>query len=272
MKTQLPKIIILMFLAFFSIKAMALKTLTNFIDMSFVQIPAGEFIMGLKDRDEALMEVPDAKKNELTDESPAHKVVISNAFFMGQTEVTQQQWLRVMGNKPGDESLWESESWQTFPVSSVSWFMAARFVEELNKIDRLYQYRLPTEAEWEYAARAGSNELRPVDVENLTEHAWYIDSSNDSVHPVAAKKVNAYGIYDMLGNLWEWVDDWYDKDIYKQANRTNPQGPEQGWSRVRRGGSFHCPVHLVRPGYRSADKPATRYEVTGFRVVAELKK
>lgn len=255
-----------------SVKAMAAELISNFIDMNFVKIPASEFIMGLKDRDAALMEMLNPEKNALIDELPAHKAAITNAFYIGQTEITQQQWHHVMENKPGDAALWQRKDWKTLPVSSVSWFMASRFVEELNKMDKAYQYRLPTETEWEYVARAGSDKLRPIDEENISDYVWYIDSSNDKVHAVATRKANAYGVYDMLGNLWEWVGDWYDKDIYKQANRRDSHGPEQGWSRVRRGGSYHCPIHMIRPGYRSANKPETRYEVTGFRVVAEYKK
>ena len=269
MKKIKLNILLLIVLSSFFIKVMAVEIRTNFIGMHFVKIPAGEFIMGLKDRDEALIEMPDAEENALLDELPAHKVIISKPFYMGQTEITQKQWYRVMENKPGNDSLWKAKDWEKLPVSSISWFMAARFVEELNAIDEAYQYRLPTEAEWEYVAREGSDELRPVDEEVLADYVWYIDNSNDKVQVVASRKANAYGVHDMLGNLWEWVDDWYGKDIYKQKNRIDPQGPQQGWSRVRRGGSYHCPVHLIRPGYRSANKPATQYEVTGFRVVME---
>jgi len=265
-------ILMLIVLFSLSIKVMAAEMLTNFIDMRFVKIPAGEFVMGLKDRDEALIEIPDAEKDALMDELPAHKVIISKPFYIGQTEVTQKQWYRVMENRPGNASLWQGKDWEILPVSSISWFMAARFVEELNAMDKVYQYRLPTEAEWEYVAREGSHNLRPVDEDALADYVWYIDNSNDKVQAVATRKANAYGVYDMLGNLWEWVDDWYGKDVYKQANRIDPQGPQQGWSRVRRGGSYHCPVHLIRPGYRSANKPSTQYEVTGFRVVVEDKK
>ena len=124
---------------------------------------------------------------------------------------------------------------------------------------------------WGCVARSGSNGFRPVDMESLNDHAWYIKNSNDEVQPVATRKANSFGVYDMLGNVWEWVGDWYDKDVYTQANRKDSSGPKDGWSRVRRGGSYHCPVHMIRPGYRSANKPDTRYEVVGFRVVAELK-
>jgi sulfatase modifying factor 1 len=246
-------------------------TIENKTGMNFVLVPAGEFVMGLADRDEALMEVIEPKDNELMDELPAHRVVISKPFYMGRTEVTQQQWKKIMENQPGPEAFWNRKDWTSLPVVSVSWFMANRFVEELNKIDTEYKYRLPTEAEWEYVARAGSNELRPFSEDELNEQAWFIGSSGDVVHPVATRKANVFGVYDMLGNVWEWVDNWYAADAYKNAKLKNPSGPIDGFSKVRRGGSYHCPLHMTRPGYRSANKPGTRYEVVGFRVVAETK-
>jgi formylglycine-generating enzyme required for sulfatase activity len=272
MKEKKFKCALLMMMLCIPFQSIAFEKIINSINMSFIKIPPGKFNMGLKDRDEALLEIPEVKKDALMDELPSHEVSIVDSFFMGETEVTQQQWLNVMENKPGDESLWKVKNWEVLPVSSVSWVMAARFIKELNELDDIYHYRFPTEAEWEYVARSKSDELRPNDEEVLGQYAWYIDSSGDKVQPVATKKPNAFGVYDMLGNLWEWVGDWYGADVYKHENRRNPQGPETGWSRVRRGGSYHCPIHLIRPGYRSANKPETRYEVTGFRVVAEAKK
>lgn len=270
MKSSGLKVLVLMVL--FVFKGVSAETIVNFMDMQFVKIPAGDFMMGLKNRELALLEIKKPEKDQLMDEMPAHRVVITKPFYMGKTEITQQQWYRVMENKPGEESLWLRKEWQKLPVSSVSWFMAARFVEELNKIDKSYKYRLPTEAEWEYVARSGSNDLRPVGNDELKGYAWYIESSNDRVQPVATRKANAYGVYDMLGSMWEWVGDWYDESIYSQLNRQDPQGPVEGRSKVRRGGSYHCPLYMVRPGYRSANTPQTSYAVTGFRVIAEYKK
>ncbi len=237
--------------------------------MRFVYIPPGEFVMGLDDYDEAYMEIPDPEADALRDEQPAHTVRLSRGFYIGQTEVTQQQWLAIMDNRPGPESVWKREDWQKLPVASVSWLMAQRFVEEINKMDKQFRYRLPTEAEWEYVARAGSKELRPVEIENLGDVAWFIENSKDQVQPVASRRANAYGVYDMLGNTWEWVADWYAPDTYQSKKRTDPVGPENGFFRVRRGGSYHCPVHMVRPGYRAANAAQVRYEVNGFRVIAE---
>lgn len=252
-----------------SLPARAAETIENFLGMRFVKIPAGEFIMGTEDLVPAIMEIPEPKENALVEETPAHTVVISKSFYIGQTEVTQQQWLTVMENKPGPEAVWRRDDWQSLPVASVNWFMAQRFVEELSKMDSRYSYRLPTEAEWEYVAKDGVNDLRPVDLDALEDHAWYIMNSGDLPQPVATRMPNGFGVYDMMGNVWEWVSDWYAPDTYTQAGRTDPMGPDQGTSRVRRGGSYHCPLHLTRPGYRSANSPATRFDVLGFRVIAE---
>jgi formylglycine-generating enzyme required for sulfatase activity len=149
--------------------------------------------------------------------------------------------------------------------------MAQRFVEELNRVDGMFRYRLPREAEWEYAARAGSDGIRPYPSDRLTAHAWFIQNSGDVPHPVATRQPNAFGLYDMLGNALEWVEDRYAADIYTATRRIDPEGPEQGPLRVRRGGSYHCPLWQTRPAYRAADTPRTAYSVIGFRVAAEEK-
>jgi len=247
------------------------EVLENRWAMKFVKIPAGKFNMGLNDFESALMEVPEAKPGELKDELPEHSVKLNHDFYIGQTEITQQQWFQIMENKPGPEKFWSQSDWKSLPVVSVSWFMVERFVEEINKLDTQFHYRLPSEAEWEYVAKAGSENLRPVSMDELEDHAWFINNSGDVPHVVASRKANAFGVYDMLGNVWEWVDDWYSPDAYQKNRRSNPVGPQKGLSKVRRGGSFHCPVHLIRPGYRAANKPGVAYEVTGFRLIAESK-
>jgi formylglycine-generating enzyme required for sulfatase activity len=151
----------------------------------------------------------------------------------------------------------------------VSWQDVQAFIESLSRRDPAYDYRLPTEAEWEYAARAGTEGNRPISEHELPEHAWFIANSGDNPHPVATRKPNAWGLYDMLGNAWEWTADWYAPQTYGQADRVDPTGPEDGRSRVRRGGSYHCPLWQTRPGYRQANTPETRYSVLGFRLVAE---
>jgi formylglycine-generating enzyme required for sulfatase activity len=246
----------------------AADLIENSLGMRFVKIPAGEFTMGTVAVEEARMELPEPKPGDVLDETPPHTVRITQPFYLGITAVTQGVWFRVMENRPGPGAFWQHEDWAQRPMAAASWYMAARFVEELNKLDSDYRYRLPTEAEWEYAARAGSPDLRPVPVEVLEEYAWFINNSGDIPQPVATRKPNAFGLHDMLGNVWEWVADWYAADSYAAAVEDDPAGPAAGLSKVRRGGSYHCPVHLLRPGYRAVGKPGIAYEVNGFRVIA----
>lgn len=245
----------------------------NTLGMAFVFIPPGEFRMGtsLDDAETIAWEMENPDASRFLDEAPVHTVAIRKGFWLGRTEVTQGQWYRIMGNKPGPATYWQQADWQSLPVVSVSWHMAQRFITRLNQLDKRFSYRLPSEAEWEYAARAGSTSIRPVAVEQLSDYAWFIRNSGDVPHPVASRKPNAFGLHDMLGNAWEWVNDRYQPDTYTKTKRTDPQGPAKGASRVRRGGSYHCPLFQTRPGYRSANTPDTAYSVISFRVLAEEK-
>ena len=246
---------------------------TNPLGMRFIEVPAGDFTMGTADPGEAAMAMPDGSVDSVRDETPAHRVHFARPLLLGRTEVTQGQWLAVMENRPGPAANWQHEQWQVLPVVSVSWPMAQRFAEELGKLDPGHRYRLPTEAEWEYAARAGSEGLYPWPEDQLEQHAWFINNSGDQPHPVATREANAFGLHDMIGNVWEWTGDWYAADRYAQLSTVQPAndpiGPQQGSKRVRRGGSFHCPLHMTRVGYRAPDAPGSRYSVLGLRVVAE---
>jgi len=253
----------------FAGKVPAAEVYRNELGMRFLELPSGRFTMGTQDLTAALFERPDGDRSAIADEAPAHTVVLSRPFFLGETEVTQGQWHRVMGTRPGPSAYWDREGWRELPVVSVSWHMARQFAEQLSSRDPKADYRLPTEAEWEYAARAGSRGLRPFPKKALDGHAWYIRNSMDVPQPVATRRANAWGLYDMLGNAWEWVADWYAPDYYERAPRRDPAGPSSGERKVRRGGSYHCPSHLVRPGYRGTDDPGSRYSVLGLRLVAE---
>ena len=244
--------------------------LVNQWGMTFIPIPAGQFTMGTQDIDEAVMEHPKGDINLIRDETPPHPVTIS-AFYMGRTEVTQKQWQDVMHSQPGPEANWQHKNWQQLPVVTVSWHRVQDFIKTLNAEDEQHRYRLPTEAEWEYVARDGRDGLRPFELEQLDEYAWTISNSGDVPHPVATRKANGFGIYDLYGNVWEWLNDWYAPDYYANSPQINPAGPDKGSRRMRRGGSYHCPVHLVRPGYRAPEVPDKRYSVLGFRLVAEKK-
>jgi formylglycine-generating enzyme required for sulfatase activity len=214
------------------------KTLTNSIGMEFVLIPAGTFKMGSNTGD--------------PDERPVHEVTISKAFYMGKYEVTQGQWQAVMGTNPsavpGDANR---------PVEQVAWNDAQMFIGRLNAMEGGQRYRLPTEAEWEYAARAGSPRIYGFgnDPKQLGEYAWYRGNSQRHTHPVGQKRPNAWGLYDMLGNVWEWVQDWDGK--YPAGPVTDPKGPETGTYRMRRGCGWNNEANVCRI--------ANRYSVIGFR-------
>lgn len=268
--------IYLFFLCAFCASVHAAEIQTNSLGMEFVRIPAGEFTMGTENTDDVLFEMPSPEKPEqkehlLADETPAHPVRISQDFYLGKTEVTQKQWLDVMGTRPGPAKLWNHPRWQQLPVVSISWNQAIEFINTLQTKEPQRAYRLPTEAEWEYAAREGQSGLRPFDDEALTSHAWFIENSGDVLQAVAQLKPNAWGLYDMLGNAWEWTNDYYAKNTYQRDNAVDPTGPVSGNKRVRRGGSFHCQQFMVRPAYRAADPQDTRYSVLGFRVAYTAK-
>ena len=276
MTLQKPACLLILLSTVYNPLQAAPAALDPIIDLKFVTIPAGQFIMGTADLSEALADLPTDESAMIKDETPAHTVFFEKSFQLSQTEVTQKVWLDIMHNKPGPAENWQAKNWQQLPVVSISWNAANTFINRLNQQSSKISYRLPTEAEWEYAARAGSTGLRPFTKLSMDEYAWYIHNSNDEVKPVAQLKPNAWGLYDMYGNVWEWVGDWYSPNTY--ANRANaesvkssPTGPEQGTKKIRRGGSYHCPPHLIRPAYRAADTSNKAYSVLGFRLIAEEK-
>ena len=213
----------------------------NLIDKKvgeFVKIPSGEFMMG----------------SENGDEKPVHKVIIRNSFEIGKYEITQKQWKNIMGDNP---SLLKGEN---LPVNNVSWFDVQKFITKLNKKSTLYLYRLPTEAEWEYTCRAGT---KGDYAGNLDQIAWYKKNSGDKLHPVGQKQPNAWGLYDMHGNVFEWCEDWY--EYYLKENNIKT-------ARVFRGGTYNLDVDASRSASRWYSNPGSRYDVLGFRLVRDVKK
>ncbi|MEO5334279.1 MAG: formylglycine-generating enzyme family protein [Magnetococcus sp. YQC-5] len=188
------------------------------------------------------------------DEKP-HKVTISKAFYMGTTEVTQGQWKAVMGTNPS----FFSSCGNTCPVEMISWNDIQTFLITLNAMGEGV-YRLPTEAEWEYAARAGTITMYSFGADSASNYAWYESNSGKITHPVATKSPNPWGLYDMLGNVWEWVSDWYYADY-------NPLGIQDGWSKVLRGGSITSPVENLRSAERYFFFPENQKNYIGFRIV-----
>ena len=219
--------------------------------MHFVIIPAGKFMMGCSAED------PDCN----ADEKPLHRVSITQPFELGKYQVTQAEYEALMAVNPSNSK------GENLPVEGVSWEDAQKFCEAMNRKADGYRYRLPTEAEWEYAARAGNGSCR---YGPLVEVAWSRDNSGGKSHPVGEKKPNAFGLHDTLGNVWEWVQDWYSLTYYGHSPEADPNGPDSGEYRLARGGSWRGVVRgQARVSSRYMLKPNTRSPVVGFRCVRE---
>ncbi len=222
------------------------RELRNSLGMEFVLIQAGTFQMGS----------PATEPGRDDDEGPVHQVTISQQFYLGKYEVTQGQWQAVMGNNPSTHS----RCGRTCPVEMVSWEDTQAFIAALNRQEDAYVYRLPTEAEWEYAARAGTQTVYHFGnaASDLALYAWYGELELfGSIHPVGQKRPNAWGLHDMHGNVWEWVADWYDE--YPHGSVTDPRGPSTGALRVHRGGSWDDAAHLCRAATRRGESSTTRH-------------
>jgi len=220
------------------------------VEMSFAYIPEGSFEMG------SMTE---------KDEQPIHTVKISQGFWMQQTEVTQAQWKAVMGALPSKCDYGELKGevlGDNKPIICVSWDDVQEFVRQMNAKNDGYKYRLPTEAEWEYAARSGT---RGNFAGYLEAMAWYADNAGGKTHDVATKQANAWNLYDMHGNVWEWTADWYGS--YPSGTVTDPTGATSGSNRVFRGGSYVNDVVGLRSVFRNRHSPSTRDTALGFRVV-----
>jgi formylglycine-generating enzyme required for sulfatase activity len=233
--------------------------LTALLDGSdMVRLPAGEFQMGSASGE--------------PDEAPVHRVRISSQFEIGKFEVTQAQWETAMADPhagvgavrttPQGSTVGSNPSHfkgASLPVDSVSWDDIQVFLARLNARDRDHIYRLPTEAEWEYACRG--------DTGDLPDRAWYKDNSAGRTQPVGGKQPNARGMYDTLGNVAEWVADWYGQNYYAESPTTDPQGPASGSYRIFRGGSWLDAAKYCRLTARNFEFPVSRLYNVGFRVV-----
>jgi formylglycine-generating enzyme required for sulfatase activity len=219
------------------------------LGLEFVLIQAGTFHMG---------------STVFNDEQPLHQVRISRLFYLGKYPVTQGQWAAVMGNNP---SYFRSNP--NRPVENASWEGVQEFIHKLNEREGSVQYRLPTEAEWEYAARADSTTgyCFGNDSRRLGQYAWYKENSGGRTHLVGQLKPNAWGLYDMYGNVWEWVQDWYDEEYYVRSLSQDPHGPSSGLYRVVRGGGWDCGAGDCRSASRNVEAPGNRTNVIGFRLL-----
>ena len=215
-------------------------------------IPPGSVMMGS----------PDSEEGRDDSDETQHEVVLTRGFFMAETECTQAQWKAVMGSNPSEFK------GANRPVHDVSWNEAVEYCRKLTTQQRTdgvlqdgWEWRLPTEAEWEYAARAGTTGARYGELDAI---GWYDGNSGSETHPVSQKAANAWGLYDMLGNVWEWCSDWYGD--YPTGSVMDPTGPSSGSGRVFRGGSWGFGARYARSAFRRRYVPGFRYySLLGFR-------
>ncbi len=222
---------------------------------NFVFVEGGTFLMGS----------PETEEGRHDDEAQ-HEVIV-NSFYMQETEVTQELWIAVMGNNPSSVKTWDD-----FPVTDVSWFDCQEFIKKINELTGK-SYRLPTEAEWEYASKGGNKSKGFIysGSNNLNEVAWNFENSGKRLHVVKEKSANELGLYDMSGNVWEWCNDWYAEYRLDKKGRVNPKGPDGGFSRVLRGGSWgNFYVGNCRSADRDSETPSDRNINIGFRVVRSI--
>jgi len=224
-------------------------TMVNSVGMKLIYVPPGEFRMG-----------SDPSEPGRHDDETPHDVKITRGFWIAATEVTQAQWQKVMGfnrSEPKGDNL---------PASRLSWPQAVDFCQKLSKAEGR-PYRLPTEAQWEYACRSGS--AGPYSGGNLDDVAWHMDNSDEAPHEVAGKKPNAWGLYDMHGNAAEWCRDLYQRDL-GSAPAVDPTGPAEGaGARVVRGGSWGHFARACRGAARASFNPAYPLDRLGLRVIIE---
>jgi formylglycine-generating enzyme required for sulfatase activity len=248
------------------------KTITNSIGIKLVLIPKGTFMMGSPGSEIG----PENKQTQ-------HEVTISKDYYLGVTEVTQGQYEKVMGTNPSffqgdkvaernpdtDRVIKEVDS-SNHPVEQVSWGDAIDFCKKLSDLPGEKAagrvYRLPTEAQWEYACRAGSKSAYSFgeSSKSLGDYAWFAGKSNGQTHPVGEKKATAWGLYDMQGNVFEWCSDWYDE--YPKGAVSDPTGPKEGSLRVFRGGCWDGVAELCKSADRAWGLPSSRIYGIGFRV------
>ena len=220
------------------------------ISIDMVRVEAGTFTMG------ATAEM----KNTEDSEKPTHRVTLTNDYYIGKYEVTQALWQAVMGDDP---SYFKGDN---LPVEAVTWDDCQEFIGKLNRITGK-TFRLPTEAEWEYAARGGnkSRGYQYSGSNNPSNVAWYDDNSGDKTHAVGTKQPNELGIYDMSGNVWEWCQDWY--ETYSSSSQVNPTGANSGSCRVVRGVSWYNNARNCRLSLRGSNTPDFRSSNLGLRLV-----
>jgi formylglycine-generating enzyme required for sulfatase activity len=238
----------------FEVRAVTKSTVDYGIEMVFVN--GGTFTMGCTSEQGSDCRIG---------ETPSHQVTLSD-FYIGKYEVTQKQWRAVMGASTSLSNPSYFKNCDECPVEQLSWNDIQEFIKKLNQKTGK-KYRLPTEAEWEYAARGGnqSKSYKFAGSNNMDEVGWYSSNSGSKTHPVGGRKANELGLYDMSGNVMEWCSDWYGS--YSSNAQTNPQGPSSGSGRVLRGGGWFIDAQYCRLSLRIVDTPDSRYYNRGFRLV-----
>ncbi|MDR2081577.1 MAG: formylglycine-generating enzyme family protein [Campylobacteraceae bacterium] len=229
----------------------------NSIGVELVFIPSGSFMMGCDENNGFCWE----------DEAPRHRVIISKPFYLGKYEVTQKQWQALMGDNPSKVKGGD------LPVTNVSWNDVSVFIKKLNDKETTDRYRLPSEAEWEYAARAGTDTRYfwgNGDENTANQYAWINANSKYEIQKAGQKKPNTWGLHDMAGNVWEWVNDTYQEDYYQYNHITNPKGADEGVEKIMRGGSYEDNLNFARSAFRHSGyydgTPSSSRENIGFRL------
>ena len=228
----------------------AIETITvNGVSFNMVRVDGGTFTMGA---------TKEQGSDAYDDEKPAHKVTLST-YSIGETEVTQALWQAVMGSNPSN---WKGDN---LPVETVSWDDCQTFIQKLNQLTGR-RFRLPTEAEWEYAARGGnkSRGYKYSGSNSIGDVAWYTSNASSQTHSVKTKQANELGLYDMSGNVYEWCQDWYGS--YSSGSQTNPTGPSSDSRRVNRGGSWSGSAGGCRVSYRYGHSPGNTNFFLGLRL------
>jgi len=248
--------------------------ITNSIGMKLRLILDGEFMMGSAKSPQEIVRMFNLEEDSAkryTNEHPQHKVRVTRPFYLGLTEVTQGQWKSVMGTEPwsGKDGVKEGSD---YAVSYVNWEDATEFGKRLSAKEG-EAYRLPTEAEWEYAFRGGTTSMYPFGDDD--SRLWdYAENSYDVreryTHHVGQKKPNPWGLRGMHGNVWEWCQDWYGEDYYGASPESDPTGPTEGMTRVYRGGGWAYLSGSYRPAFRGGYDPGWRFGRLGFRVARSL--
>ena len=248
------------------LSAFPLEVFVNSLGMKFVKIPAGSFMMGSGITPSEVASQYGGWSDWYKGEHPQHRVTITKPFYIQTTEVTIDRWINVMGLRYSLDS--RVRRCPACPVT-LSWDAVQKFIQMLNKRENTNKYRLPTEAEWEYACRAGSTTSFSFgnDKDRLGEYAWYSRNSGGMTQPVAQKKPNAWGLYDMHGNVFEWCQDRYSR--YLSGAETDPKGPSSSSKRVFRGGAWKFDAGLSRSAYRDSYRSSISIDYLGVRLVRE---